>query len=251
MKSLSRENQADIIEAFNLTSRYLDDLSNIDNIYFDQMVDRIYPKELQLNRANSSDTEAPLLDLNLCISNGTVSTKIYDKRDDFDIVNFPFLDGDVPRRTSYGVYVSQLIRFTRASSNLNDFNYRNKALTAKLLRQGYRYFKLRKAFSKFYHRHSALLEKYSVSLKTLLQQGISEPEFYGDLVNRFRKIVGKSNFSEQFRKLINRYKRIGYSLDIMRQTACLVVNPIIVDGYASLFNCTTAVRASDPMMASS
>ena len=76
----------------------------------------------------------------------------------------------------------------------------NKALTAKLLRQGYRYFKLRKAFSKFYRRHSALLEKYSVSLKTLLQQGISEPEFYGDLVYRFRKIVGKSNFSEQFRK---------------------------------------------------
>ena len=92
-----------------------------------------------------------------------------------------------------------------------------------------------------------MLEKYSVSLKTLLQQGISEP----DLVYRFRKIVGKSNFSEQIRKLINRYKRIGYSLDIMRQTACLVVNPIIVDGYASLFNGTTAVRASDPMTASS
>ena len=64
------------------------------------------------------------MDLNLCISNGTVSTKIYGKRDDFDfdIVNFPFLDGDVPRRTSYGVYISQLIRFARASSNLNDFN---------------------------------------------------------------------------------------------------------------------------------
>ena len=114
----------------------------IDNIYFDQMVDGIYPTELQLNRANSSDTEAPYLDLNLCISNGTVSTKIYDKRDDFyfDIVNIPFLDGDVPRRTSYGVYISQLIRFARASSNLSDFNCHNKALTAKLLRQGYRYF---------------------------------------------------------------------------------------------------------------
>ena len=91
IKSLSREIQADIIEAFNSTLRYLDDLLNIDNIYFDQTVDRIYPTELQLN---SSDTEAPFLDLNLCISNGTVSTKIYDKRDDFDfdIVNFPFLD---------------------------------------------------------------------------------------------------------------------------------------------------------------
>ena len=103
------------------------------------MVDRIYPTELQLKGAHSSDTEAPLLDLNLCISNGTVSTKLYDiKRDDFDfdIVNFPFLDGDVPWRTSYGVYISQLIRFARASSNLSDFNCRNKALTAKLLWQG-------------------------------------------------------------------------------------------------------------------
>ena len=116
------------LEAFNSTSRYPNDLLNIDNIYFDQTVDRIYPTELQLDRENSSDTEAPFLDLNLYISNGTVSTKIYDKRDDFDfdIVNFPFLDGDVPRRTSYGVYISQLIRFARASSNLSDFNCRKK-----------------------------------------------------------------------------------------------------------------------------
>ena len=134
------------------------------------MVDRIFPTEPQLNRANSSDTEAPFLDLNLCISNGTAPTKIYDKRDDFDfdIVIFSFLDGDIPRRTSYGVYISQLIRFARASSNLSDFNYRSKALTGKLLRQGYRFFKLRKVFLNFYRRHSALVEKYSVSLKTLL-----------------------------------------------------------------------------------
>ena len=71
-------------------------------------------------------------------------------------------------------------------------------------------------FRNFYRRHSALVEKYSVSLKTLLQQGISEPEFCGDLVYRFRKIVGKSNFSDEFRK-INRYKRIDYNLDIMRR----------------------------------
>ena len=142
MKSLSRENQADIIEAFNSTARYLDDLLNSNNIYFDQMVDRIYHTELKLNRANSSDTEAHFLDLNICISNGTVSTKIHDKRDDFDfdIVNFPFLDGDVPRHTSYGVYILD-------SPNLNDFNYRNKALTAKLLRQDYRYFKLPVVYS--------------------------------------------------------------------------------------------------------
>ena len=137
------------------------DLLNIDNIYFDQMVDRIYPTELQLKKANSSDTEAPFSDLNLCIYNGTISTKIYDKRDDFDfdIVNFPILDGDVPRRISYGVYISQLIRFARASSNLNDFNYRNKALTAKLLRQGYRYFKLRKAFYEILSQTQCLVRK--------------------------------------------------------------------------------------------
>ena len=91
------------------------------------------------------------LDLHLSISNDIVSTKIYDKRDDFDfeIVNFQFLDGDVSRSTSYGVYISQLIRFARASSYVADFNNRNKLLTQKLLKQGYRYHKLRKTFSKF------------------------------------------------------------------------------------------------------
>ena len=94
MLSLSDNNQADIIEAFNSTSRYLDDLLNTDNPYFEQMVVQIYPTELQLNKTNSSDTEAPFLDLNWSITNGIVSSKIYDKRDDFnfEIVNFPFLD---------------------------------------------------------------------------------------------------------------------------------------------------------------
>ena len=76
------------------------------------------------------------MDLHLSISDGFVQTKIYDKRDDFDIVNFTCLDGDVPRSTSYGVYISQLIRFARMSSHVDDFNTRNKVLTAKLLRQG-------------------------------------------------------------------------------------------------------------------
>ena len=154
MMSLSDDKQADVIDAFNTTSRYLDDILNIDNIYFDNMVSQIYPSELQLNKANASDTEAAFLDLHLSISNDIVSTKIYDKRDDFDfeIVKFPFLDGDVPRSTSYGVYISQLIRFARASSYVADFNTRNKLLTQKLLKQGYRYHKLRKTFSKFYRR---------------------------------------------------------------------------------------------------
>ena len=91
---------------------------SIDNIHFEHIVHRKYPPELQLNKANASDTEAAFLDFNLSIHNDIVSTKIYDKRDDFnfDIVNFPFLGGDVPQRPSYGVYnISQLIRFARAS----------------------------------------------------------------------------------------------------------------------------------------
>ena len=91
----------------------MDDILNIDNVYFDNMASQIYPSELQLNKANSSDTKAAFLDLHLSISNKNVSTKIYDKHDDFDFdnVNFPFLDGDVPRSTSFGVYISQLIHF--------------------------------------------------------------------------------------------------------------------------------------------
>ena len=247
MLSLSEDNQSGVIEAFNSTSRYLDDLLNIDNNFFDSMVNRIYPSELQLNKANVSDAEASFLDFHLSISDGFVKTKIYDKRDDFDfdIVNFPFLDGDVPRSVFYGVYISQLIRFARVSSHVDDFNIRNKVLTAKLLRQGYRYHKLHKAFSKFYRRHFDIVSKYNVGLKTLLLQGLSEPEFYGDLVYKFRKIIGKNDFPYHFKKIVVRNKKIGYNINVMRQTACLVVDPIKVNSFAYLFNCTTVGRTSD------
>ena len=135
----------------------------------------------------------------------------------------------VPRSTSYGVYISQLIRFARVSSHVDDLNTRNKVLTAKLLRQGYRYHKIRKAFSKFYRRHFDIVSKYNVGLKTLLLEGLSEPEFYGDLVYKFRKIIGNNDFPYQFKKIIVRYKKIGYNVDVLRQTACLVVNPIKVN----------------------
>ena len=122
MMYLSDDKQADIVNAYNTTSRYLDDILNINNVYFDNMVSQIYPSELQLNKASTSDTEAVFLDLHLSISNDIISTKIYDKGDDFDfeIINFPFLDGDAPRSTSYGVYISQLIRIPRASSYVTE-----------------------------------------------------------------------------------------------------------------------------------
>ena len=180
-----------------------------------------------------------------------VSSKIYDKRDDFnfEIVNFPFLDRDNPRSPSYDVYISQLIRFTKVCSNVDEFNNRNIILTAKLLKQGYIYHTIRKAFSKFCHRHSHLIVKYNIGLKTLLQQGISEPIFYGDLVYKFKRTVGKPNFSDQFKKIVKRYIKVGYNLDAMRQSDCLVLNPITVYSYGFLFNCMTVGQASDSMMA--
>ena len=126
---------------------------------------------------------------------------------------------------------------------------RLQVLTAILLQQGYRYPKLRKTFSKFYRRHYELISRYNVGLKTLLSEGLSEPEFYGDLVYKLKKLKGINDFSLQFGKIISRYRRIGYNLNVMRQSACLVFNPIMVDNYAAFFNCTPVGRASDSMMA--
>ena len=159
------------------------------------------------------------------------------------------MDGDVPRSTSYGVYISQLIRFARVSSHVADFNARNKSLTTKLLQQGFRYHKLRKTFSKFYRRDYESVSKFNVGLKTLLHQGLSEPEFYGDLIYKFKTVVGRADFCDQFKEILVRYKRIGYNINIMRQSACLVFNPITVNNFASLFNCTPVDLASDSMMA--
>ena len=212
----------------------MDDILNFNNVYFDNMESQKYPSELQFNKANTSYTEAAFLDLHLSISNDIVSTKSYDKRDDFDfeIVNFPFLDGDVPRSTSYGVYISQLIRFDRASSYITDFNTHTKLLTQKLLKQGYRYHKLSKTFSKFYRLYYDLISKFQVGLKSLLCHGLSEPEFYVDLVYKLKKIVGSNSFSAQFIKIISHYKKIGYNINVLQQTACLVVNPITVGNFA-------------------
>ena len=88
------------------------------------------------------------------------------------------------------------------SSRVDDFNNRNKVLTAKLLRQGYRYHKLHKAFSKFYRRHFDIVSKYNVGLKTLLLQGLSEPEIYGNLVYTFRKIIDGNDFPCHLKMII-------------------------------------------------
>ena len=242
-------NQNPLTYTFTLDNHILEKVNN--NPYLGVLISDDLKWATHINKiCNRANSTLAFLDLHLSISNDIVSTKIYDKRDDFDfeIVNFPFLDGDVLRSTSYGVYISQLIRFARASSYVADFNTRNKLLTQKLLKQGYRYHKLRKTFSKFYRRYYDLFSKFQVGLKSLLRQGLSEPDFYGDLVYKLKKIVGSNNFSAQFIKIISHYKKIGYNINVLQQTACLVVNPITVGNFAFLFNCTPVGRTSDSMM---
>ena len=93
-----------------------------------------------------------------------------------------------------------------------------------------------------------MISKFQIGPKSLLRQGISEPEFYGDLVYKLKKIVGSNSFSAQFIKIISQYKNIGYNINVLQQIACLTVNPITIGNFAFLFNCTPVERISDSMM---
>ena len=117
----------------------------------------------------------------------------------------------------------------------------------KLLKQGYRYSKLCKTFSKFCRRYYNLISIFHVGLKSLLHLGLSEPEFYGNLMYKLKKIVGSNNLSAQLIKIISHYKKIGYNINVLQHNACLVVNPIMVGNFAFLLNCTPAGRTSDSM----
>ena len=155
----------------------LNDFLNIDNIYIEQLFQRMFPDKLSQFKTNASDTEKPFLYLIISISNDIVSTKIY----------------------------------VKASSHVSDFNSCNKFFSS--------------------------------------CDDLSEPEFYGDLVYKFKNIVGRTDFYDQFRKIIMRYRHIGYNLNVLLQSACLGFNPTYVNNYSSLFKCTPVGRASDSMMA--
>lgn len=227
MRKLQDEKKLDIIQAFNGTSRYLDDILTIDNPFFDSFKNSIYPQELTLNKANTDNSETPFLDLNIKIHNGLVETSVYDKREDFGfpIVNFPWLDGDVPRLPSYGVYISQLIRFARACSNVTDFDRKNLQITEKLLKQGYRFHKLVKSFWKFFKNHQALILKFGQrSASKYISQGISQPVFYGDLLNKIKRVKGKRNFIVKCSKIVKRLKYRGYDPRVIKRTFGMVLD---------------------------
>ena len=142
--------------AFNFTFRYIDDVLSLNNFRFGDFVDRIYPIELEIKDTTDTDTTASYLDLHLEIdSQGRLRTKLYGKRDDFNflIVNFPFICSNIPAAPAYGIYISQLIRYSRAYGSYQDFLDRGLLLTRKLLDQGFLLVKLKSSLRKCYGRH--------------------------------------------------------------------------------------------------
>ena len=175
---LQKSKRFDLIDMFNDTSRYLDDIFTIDNPEFEKHISDIYLAELQLNKANTSDKESSFIDLNIKVIGSDIHTSVYDKRDDFGfpIVYFPWLSGDVPRLPFYGIYILQLVRFARCCTSVLDFHSKNLRITSKLLTQGYRYHKICKTFGKFFRSYSELLSKFGyISFKEYLSKGISHP----------------------------------------------------------------------------
>ena len=146
---------------FNLTFRYIDDVLSINNDAISNYLHLIYPPELEINETTESHCSASYLDLFLEFDRqGKLSTKIYDKRDDFNfpIVNFPFLSSNIPSSPAYGVFTSQLIRYARASSLYKDFIDRSMLLAKKLLTQGYQMPKLISSLKRLYGRHHVIVD---------------------------------------------------------------------------------------------
>ena len=171
LDNMIRSGHRRLARSFNLCYRYIDDLIVFNNKKFFDYLKEIYPSQLTVEKANKSDHLADYLDLTFIIdSGGKLSTRLYDKRDDFDfhIVNFPFLSSNIPSGPSYGVYISQLIRYARCCSHYDDFRYRHKCLVDRLLSQGYKALRLEKSFKKFYGRYQDLIEKYRRSVNTMV-----------------------------------------------------------------------------------
>ena len=137
----------------------------------------IYPPELEIKETTESDSSASYLDIFLKYdTNGHLSTRLYDKRDDFNfsIINFPYLDSNIPHSPSYGVYISQLIRYARACTSYRDFAERHSLLSRKLVNQGYTKRRLASTFKRFFGRCHDLIDKYGVSLRQMITDGIGD-----------------------------------------------------------------------------
>ena len=157
---------------------------------------------------------------------------------------FPWLCGDVPRLPSYGIYISQLVRFARCCTSVFDFHSKNLQITSKLLTQGYRYHKLRKTFGKFFRSYSELLSKFGeISFQGYVSQGIAHPVFYGDLVYKLRRVKGEANFISSGSKIVKRLRRRQYDPAIIERTIGLVLGPFTALYRSFLKRCTLTNKA--------
>ena len=171
IQSLLSTGKKHLASRFNLTYRYIDDVLSINNPEFENYLGQMYPAELEIKDTTESTTSASYLDLLLSIGrDGQLHTSIYDKRDDFNfhITNFPFLSSNIPSSPAYGVFISQLIRYSRACSSYECFILRARRLSSKLLKQGYLAERLKSSFKKFYGRYGDLIQQYEVSLSRML-----------------------------------------------------------------------------------
>ena len=171
MQELLRKKDKKLAISFNSTFRYIDDVFSLNNSKFGDYVERIYPIELEIKDTTDTVKSASYLDLHLEIDNeGRLKTKLYDKRDNFSfpIVNFPFLSSNIPAAPAYGVYISQLIRYSRACISYHDFLDRGLLLTRKLLNQEFQMVKLKSFIRKFYGRHHELVDRYGVTVSQMI-----------------------------------------------------------------------------------
>lgn len=174
LQNLVRNNKIKEARSFNFSYRYIDDVLSLNNSNFADYIPLIYPPELEIKETTDTDHSVSFLDLHLEFDDsGKLSTKIYDKRDDFnfDIINFPHLSSNIPSSPAYGVYISQLIRYARACSHYQDFLQRHRNLLRKLLSQGFVKSRLIVFLKKFIGRYPDLIEKYSVSISAFIKDG--------------------------------------------------------------------------------
>ena len=176
LQKLVKDKKIHEARAFNFTYRYIDDVLSINNSRFAEFLPLIYPPELEVKETTDTASSASFLDLYL--DSGHISTKIYDKRDDFNfkIINFPNICSNIPASPAYGVYISQLIRYARASSNYSDFLKHHLHLRNWLLDQGYKKIHLIRSLKKFIFRYQDLVEIYSLSAEKIINDGFSYSE---------------------------------------------------------------------------
>ena len=172
LDNMIRSGYRKLARSFNLCFRYINDLVVFNNKKFWEYVKDIYPSQLNVENTNQSDNLASYLDLTFTIEiDGKLSTKLYDKRDDFDfpIVNFAFLSSKIPPGSSYGVYIAQLIRYARCCSHYDDFRQSYKMLVERLVSQVYRYEHLRNSFKKFFGRYQDVIVKYKMLVSDIVR----------------------------------------------------------------------------------